>query len=104
MYSSTPDIGKPLSADSHADACDIISRIVARGSLVQQPNGRYYQREPTDRSRYGAMLYLCVHPDLPGGEVYAIFTQQCNPSGSVYRCKPADAIAILNHPSCYNWC
>jgi hypothetical protein len=104
MRANLPDIGQPLEAHSHAEACDIIARVVARGSLIQQPSGRYYQREPNDSSRYGAILFLCAHPDLDDGEIYAIFTQDCSPSGSVYRCSPSDALAILNDPSCYNWC
>jgi hypothetical protein len=70
-----------------------VARLVARGRIVR--------RLREDAGRASVHLFLVEHPDLPAGEVYALF--EGDYAITPYRCRPEDAIRVLQSGSAFNW-
>jgi hypothetical protein len=85
---------EPPGPRSREAADGFAARIVARGRIVRR------LRE-NEGGRLATHLFLVEHPDLPPGEVYALF--EGPNSISAYRCRPDDAIRVLRSGSAFNW-
>ena len=81
-------------ANTAAEAEDLWCRIVARGRIVERTS----DRAP---ARVRLHLVLVEHPELPAGEVYALFFMGYG-IPKVYRTTPDDARTALQDPSAFN--
>lgn len=82
-----------LRAATREENDDAWCALVARGRIVERLHDG--TADP-----YRTTLALVEHPDLPAGEVYALFS--FSGSTSAYRCRPEDARGALADPSSFN--
>lgn len=69
--------------------------VVARGRIVERTADNCRDRH------YQLHLVLVEHPELPAGEVYALFFMGFS-TPKVYRTTRADALEALHDPSAFN--
>lgn len=68
-------------------------RAVARGRIVARV-------DDGTRGPYACWVHLVEHPDLPPGQVYAIFSNRLH--SRIYRCSPEAARAAIQDHGVFN--
>lgn len=91
-----PSLSEGASIEAWLDAqADLVARVVARGRVVARFSDG-------TGGRYAVHVALVEHPDLPAGEVYALFDMPANIAPRVYRATPEAARAAVHHYGAFN--
>lgn len=87
--------GRVESAEqTNGGADEVWIRLATEGKVIERITDRI-------RGPYGVRAALIAHPDLPSGEVYAVFGMETGYL-TTYRCSAEDARLAILDPACFN--